>query len=62
MAPGKQPGASFLSVSAPAADVFTAMEIEAVISAVLNGTGVWMAVPASPPLRMTVANSARPEW
>ena len=51
-----------MPVSAPAADVFTAMEIEAVISAVLNGTVVWMAVPASPPLRMTVANSARPEW
>ena len=36
------------------ADVFTAMETAAMVPAIPNGTDVWMAVPASPPLRMTI--------
>ena len=30
------------------------LENEAMLAAIPNGTDVWMAVPASPPLRMTV--------
>jgi hypothetical protein len=58
VASGKQPGATFLCdrrlstrrLSMPSPQWRT----EAMLSAIPNGTDVWMAVPASPPLRMTI--------
>ena len=56
VAPDEQPGA--FSLSEPAALVLPMVSpqgnAEAMIAAIPNGTEVWMAVPAAPPLRMTI--------
>ena len=54
VAPGKQPGATLRRCRRRPPMSSPQWRTEAMLAAIPNGTDVWMAVPASPPLRMTV--------